>query len=133
MHRRLRPLPVKLSLTEPVSNMNRVIFTRWSNECKYIRAGDAFQVVVSQRFELPFERLPPIELYRALRRLNPSPYLFFLNFDDFAIVGSSPEILVRVREGKVTIRPIAGTRPRGATVKEDKEVAEDLLADEGNS
>ena len=122
-------LPNKLSLTEPVSNMNRSDFHDMVERVQeYIRAGDAFQVVVSQRFELPFE-LPPIELYRALRRLNPSPYLFFLNFDDFAIVGSSPEILVRVREGTVTIRPIAGTRPRGATVKEDKEFAEELLAD----
>ncbi len=94
----------------------------------YIRAGDIFQVVPSVRFSLPFD-LPFIELYRALRRVNPSPFLFHLNFGDFAIVGSSPEIMVRVRKGAVTIRPIAGTRKRGATAAEDKDLAEDLLND----
>ena len=123
------PVPDKLSPVEPVSNMSRSDFHGMVERVQeYIKAGDAFQVVVSQRFELPFE-LAPIELYRALRRLNPSPYLFFLNFNDFAIVGSSPEILVRVRDGIVTIRPIAGTRPRGATVEEDEKFAEDLLSD----
>ncbi|MFP3920216.1 MAG: anthranilate synthase component I [Dichotomicrobium sp.] len=96
---------------------------------EYIAAGDIFQVVLSQRFETPFT-LPPFALYRALRRVNPSPYLYYLNFDDFAVVGSSPEILVRLREGNVTIRPIAGTRPRGQTPAEDKRNAEDLLNDE---
>ena len=97
--------------------------------CKeYARAGDVFQVVPSQRFTAPFP-LPPFALYRALRRLNPSPFLFFLNFADFAIVGSSPEILVRVRERSVTIRPIAGTRPRGATPAEDHALETELLAD----
>ena len=81
---------------------------------EYIGAGDIFQVVLSQRFSAPFT-LPPFALYRALRRTNPSPFLFHLDFGDFALVGSSPEILVRVRDGEVTIRPIAGTRPRGAT------------------
>ena len=80
----------------------------------YIRAGDIFQVVLSQRFEAPFP-LPPFALYRALRRVNPAPFLCYLDFGDFQIVCSSPEILVRVRDGTVTIRPIAGTRPRGAT------------------
>jgi anthranilate synthase component 1 len=94
----------------------------------YIRAGDIFQVVLSQRFETPF-RLPPFSLYRALRRTNPSPYLYYLDFGDFAVAGSSPEILVRVREGEVAIRPIAGTRPRGATPEEDKRLADELLAD----
>lgn len=94
----------------------------------YIAAGDIFQVVLSQSFEAPFT-LPSFALYRALRRINPSPYLYYLNFGDFAVVGSSPEILVRVRDGKVTIRPIAGTRPRGATPEEDKALAEELLAD----
>ena len=75
---------------------------------EYIAAGDIFQVVLSQRFEAPFT-LPSFALYRALRRVNPSPFLYYLNFGDFAVVGSSPEILVRVRDGKVTIRPIAGT------------------------
>ncbi len=94
----------------------------------YIGAGDIFQVVLSQRFSVPFA-LNPFALYRALRRTNPSPFLFHLDFGDFAIVGSSPEILVRVRAGEVTIRPIAGTRPRGATRAEDEALARDLLAD----
>ncbi len=81
---------------------------------EYIAAGDIFQVVLSQRFQTRFE-LPPFALYRALRRVNPSPFLYFLNFGSFAVAGSSPEILVRVRAGEVTIRPIAGTRPRGAS------------------
>jgi anthranilate synthase component 1 len=96
---------------------------------EYIAAGDIFQVVLSQRFEAPFE-LPPFALYRALRRINPAPFLYFLNFEDFAIAGSSPEILVRVREGTVTIRPLAGTRPRGASAQEDKLLELELLADE---
>ena len=94
----------------------------------YIAAGDIFQVVLSQRFEAPFT-LPSFALYRALRRVNPSPFLYYLNFGGFAVVGSSPEILVRVRDGKVTIRPIAGTRPRGASPEEDKALAIELLAD----
>jgi anthranilate synthase component 1 len=94
----------------------------------YILAGDVFQVVLSQRFEAPYT-LPPFSLYRALRRTNPSPYLYFLDFGDFAIAGSSPEILVKVSGGTVTIRPIAGTRPRGPTPHEDKALEEELLAD----
>ncbi len=95
---------------------------------EYIKAGDIFQVVLSQRFEAPFT-LPPFALYRALRRVNPAPFLYFLDFGDFCVAGSSPEILVRVRDGEVTIRPIAGTRPRGRTPSEDKANAADLLAD----
>ena len=95
---------------------------------EHIAAGDIFQVVLSQRFETPFE-LPPFELYRALRRTNPSPFLFFLDFDGFSIVGSSPEILVRVRDDEVTIRPIAGTRRRGQSPQEDAGLAAELLAD----
>lgn len=95
---------------------------------EYIRAGDVFQVVPSQRFRRPFA-LPPFALYRALRRLNPSPFLYHLAFGDFAIVGSSPEILVRLRDGKVTIRPIAGTRPRGKTPEEDAALAHELMND----
>jgi anthranilate synthase component I len=95
---------------------------------EYIAAGDIFQVVLSQRFEAPFP-LPAFSLYRALRRVNPSPYLYFLELDGFALVGSSPEILVRVRDGEVTVRPIAGTRPRGATPEEDTRLGEELLAD----
>jgi anthranilate synthase component 1 len=95
---------------------------------EYIAAGDIFQVVLSQRFEAPFP-LPPFALYRALRRVNPAPFLYYLEFGDFAVAGSSPEILVRVREGRVTIRPIAGTRPRGATPHEDLALEQELLAD----
>jgi anthranilate synthase component I len=95
---------------------------------EYIAAGDIFQVVLSQRFEAPFA-LPPFALYRALRRVNPSPYLFFLDFGGFAIAGSSPEILVKAGGGTVTIRPIAGTRPRGATPHEDAALEAELLAD----
>lgn len=95
---------------------------------EYISAGDIFQVVLSQRFEAPFP-LHSFALYRALRRVNPAPFLFFLDYDDFSIVGSSPEILVRVRDGEVTIRPIAGTRPRGETPDEDDQLGKELLAD----
>ena len=94
----------------------------------YIAAGDIFQVVLSQRFEAPFA-LPPFALYRALRRVNPSPYLYYLDFGGFAVAGSSPEILVRVKDGEVTIRPIAGTRPRGSTPEEDHALEAELLAD----
>lgn len=94
----------------------------------YIVEGDAMQVVVSQRMSIPFNA-PPLDLYRALRSLNPSPYMYFLDLDEFHIVGSSPEILTRVEDGKVTVRPIAGTRPRGQTDEEDKQLEQDLLSD----
>lgn len=94
----------------------------------YIVAGDIFQVVLAQRFTTPFT-LPPLDLYRALRRINPSPFLYHLDLPGFALTGSSPEILVRVRDGEVTIRPIAGTRPRGRTASEDAENRDSLLAD----
>ena len=94
----------------------------------YIRAGDIFQVVPSQRWAMDFP-LPPFALYRSLRRTNPSPFMFFFNFGGFQVVGASPEILVRLRDGEVTIRPIAGTRKRGATPEEDKALEADLLAD----
>jgi len=114
---------------EPKANFEPAAFRAVVEKVKdYVRAGDAFQVVPSQRFSAPFPH-PPIALYRALRRINPSPFLFFLQFHDFAIVGSSPEILVRVRDGTVTIRPIAGTRPRGATPAQDRALEEELLAD----
>lgn len=96
---------------------------------EYIHAGEIFQVVPSQRFSIDFD-LPSFELYRSLRSVNPSPFLFHLSFEGFALVGSSPEILVRVRDNVVTIRPIAGTRKRGNTPAEDKALAEELLADE---
>ena len=95
----------------------------------YIRAGDIFQVVLSQRFTSPFQ-LPAFSLYRALRRVNPAPFLCYLDFADFQIVCSSPEILVRARDGKVTIRPIAGTRWRGETREQDEALERELLADE---
>jgi anthranilate synthase component 1 len=94
----------------------------------YIVAGDIFQVVLAQRFTSPFT-LPPIALYRALRRINPSPFLYYLDLPGFALIGSSPEILVRARDGEVTIRPIAGTRPRGKTATEDAANRDSLLAD----
>jgi anthranilate synthase component I len=112
-----------------VSNTPRATYLDMVRRAKeYIAAGDIFQVVLSQRFEAPFD-LPPFALYRALRRTNPSPFLYYLDFGGFAIAGSSPEILVRVRDGQVTIRPIAGTRPRGRTPEEDKALAKELLAD----
>jgi anthranilate synthase component 1 len=94
----------------------------------YIFAGDIFQVVLAQRFTAPFP-LPASALYRALRRINPSPFLYFLDMPGFALIGSSPEILVRIRDGEVTIRPIAGTRPRGRTADEDRANELGLLAD----
>ena len=100
-----------------------------SKAVEYIHAGEVFQVVPSQRFTMNFD-LPSFELYRSLRSVNPSPFLFHLSFDGFSLVGSSPEILVRLREETVTIRPIAGTRKRGVNTAEDKALAEELLADE---
>lgn len=114
---------------ECTSNVTEAEYAEMVHKAKeYIKAGDIFQVVPSQRFTLPF-KLPPFSLYRALRHLNPSPFLFYLHFGDFSLVGSSPEILVRLRGGKVTIRPIAGTRKRGASPQEDQALAEELLAD----
>jgi anthranilate synthase component 1 len=95
---------------------------------EYIQAGDIMQVVLSQRLSAPFACLP-LDLYRALRTLNPSPYMFFLDLGDFHVVGSSPEILVRYEDGQVTVRPIAGTRPRGRTPDEDQALERELLAD----
>jgi len=113
----------------PRAHTSPEAFEAMVRRCKeYIAAGDAFQIVVSQRFSVPFD-LPPLSLYRALRRLNPSPFLFFLDLDGFALVGSSPEILVRLRDGKVTIRPLAGTRRRGLTREEDEALAAEMLAD----
>src|SRR6185503_6169638 len=124
------PTPPDIALSgEVVSNTTPTEYKAMVARAKeYIGAGDIFQVVLSQRFEAPFP-LPAFSLYRALRRVNPSPFLYFLDFDGFSIVGSSPEILVRLRDGTVTIRPIAGTRPRGKTPEDDKRLAEDLIAD----
>ncbi|HEX4555501.1 MAG TPA: chorismate-binding protein, partial [Xanthobacteraceae bacterium] len=116
-------------VVEPQSNTTPAEFQRMVLAAKhYIAAGDIFQVVLSQRFEAPFG-LPAFALYRAIRRINPAPFLFYLDYQDFAVVGSSPEIMVRARGDTVTIRPIAGTRPRGATPHEDDALADELLAD----
>ncbi|HUF55063.1 MAG TPA: chorismate-binding protein, partial [Thermohalobaculum sp.] len=113
----------------PVSNTSHDDYLGVVGRAKeLIRAGDIFQVVLSQRWALPLE-VDAFSLYRALRRTNPSPYMFFFNFGGFQIVGASPEILVRVRGRRVTIRPIAGTRPRGATAEEDAALEAELLAD----
>lgn len=119
--------PVKME--DFTSNTTREHYDAIIDRVKeYIAAGDIFQAVLSQRFSAPF-KLPPFALYRALRHLNPSPFLFYLDFCGFQLVGSSPEILVRLRDGEVTIRPIAGTRKRGRNRQEDKELAADLLSD----
>ena len=114
---------------EAVSNFTHEGYKAAVERAKdYIRAGDIFQVVPSQRWRQAF-RLPPFAFYRSLRRTNPSPFMFFFNFGGFQVVGASPEILVRLREGEVTVRPIAGTRKRGATPEEDRANEADLLAD----
>ena len=129
-----RPLPAtearrpnaQAPLQSPVS---RAAYGEIVEKAKaYIRAGDIFQVVPSHRFSAPFT-LDPFAFYRSLRRLNPSPFMFYLNFGDFQLAGSSPEIMVRLRDGKITSRPIAGTRPRGKTPAEDMALEEELLAD----
>ncbi len=123
------PSPAPREMEEPASNRTRAQYHAMVERAKhYIRAGDAFQVVPSQRFTVPFA-LPAFALYRSLRRLNPSPFSFYLNLGDFALVGSSPEILVRLRDGTVTVRPIAGTRRRGATAEEDAALERELMAD----
>jgi len=131
-----RPAPAPLELVEPegeaafTSTFTREAFEAAVRRIKeYIAAGDAFQVVPSQRLTVPLDARP-FDLYRALRSLNPSPYLYFLELDGIALVGSSPEVLVRVEGGRVTVRPIAGTRPRGRNDEEDAALAADLLADE---
>ncbi len=116
-------------LPEPVSNFTPDAYRAAVEAAKeYIRAGDIFQVVPSQRWAQPFPQ-PPFALYRALRRTNPSPFMFHFNFGGFQVIGASPEILVRVFGREVTIRPIAGTRPRGATPEADKALEAELLSD----
>ena len=111
------------------SNTSKNKFINMVNRAKnYIKIGDIFQVVLSQRFETNLIK-KPIEIYKKLRVTNPSPFMYFFNFDDFQIIGASPEILVRLRENKITVRPIAGTRPRGKTKKEDLFYERDLLKD----
>ena len=111
------------------SNTSKNRFLSIVNKAKkYIKLGDIFQVVLSQRFEANLTK-KPVEIYKKLRVTNPSPFMFFFNFPDFQIIGASPEILVRLRENKITVRPIAGTRPRGKTLKEDNIYEKDLLKD----
>ena len=120
---------VRISEEDVTSNMSEDYFKDMVRRAKeYILAGDAFQIVPSQRFRMPFD-LAPFSFYRSLRRLNPSPFLFYLDFGGFQVVGSSPEILVRVRDGRVTLRPLAGTRRRGETPAKDAALAEELLND----
>ena len=122
----MAPAPL---LDAPSANVSEARYKEMVRQAKeYIKSGDIFQVVLSQRFSMPFS-LPAMELYRSLRRLNPSPFLFYFTFGDLSVVGSSPEILVRLRDEEVTIRPIAGTRKRGQTAEEDAANAADLLAD----
>jgi anthranilate synthase component 1 len=129
-----RPLPLAPERTQPpqpalTSQVSRADYGRMVDRAKaYIQAGDIFQVVPSHRFSAPFT-LDPFAFYRALRRLNPSPFMYYLNFGDFQLAGSSPEIMVRLRDGKITIRPIAGTRPRGKTPEQDQALEKELLAD----
>ncbi|WP_374472501.1 anthranilate synthase component I [Arenimonas sp.] len=121
--------PSLLGEQDFVSGFTREGFLAAVEKCKdYIRAGDIFQVVLSQRMSVPF-RARPVDVYRALRALNPSPYMYFLDLDGTQVVGSSPEILVRLQGGEVTVRPIAGTRPRGATPEADAALEAELLAD----
>jgi anthranilate synthase component 1 len=126
----LRPFPMEAGADLPYeTNRSREDFEEAVRRVReYIRAGDAYQVVVSQRLEADMPA-SALQVYRALRTLNPSPYLYLLELDDVALVGSSPELLVRVEEGQVTVRPIAGTRPRGDSPARDRELADELLAD----
>ncbi|MEM6647692.1 MAG: chorismate-binding protein, partial [Bacteroidota bacterium] len=123
------PAPIRLPQREMASNFVRADYEASVDAMKrYIYEGDIFQGVLSQRFELSFSG-DPINLYRSLRQVNPSPYLFYIDFDGFKLVGSSPEVLVRVEDRRMTLRPIAGTRPRGATPDADRALADELLTD----
>ena len=116
-------------IEKPSSNFTKEEYKSAVKKAKaYINQGDIFQVVPSQRWTQKFP-YSPFSLYRSLRRTNPSPFMFFFNFSDFQIIGASPEILVRLRDNKITVRPIAGTRPRGKTIKEDRFYEKDLLRD----
>ncbi len=122
-------IPLKSKNIKVKSNTSKNRFLQMINKAKkYIKLGDIFQVVLSQRFEAKLTK-KPIDIYKKLRMTNPSPFMFFFNFNDFQIIGASPEILVRLRDNKITVRPIAGTRPRGKTLKEDLFYEKDLLND----
>jgi len=125
----IKPNLKKLNEINVKSNTTKNKFLNMVNKAKkYIKLGDIFQVVLSQRFEAKLTK-KPLDIYKKLRITNPSPFMFFFNFNDFQIIGASPEILVRLRDNKITVRPIAGTRPRGKTVAQDKFYEKDLLKD----
>ena len=120
----------KIESSLPSSNLKKSAFIKIVKQAKeYIKKGDIIQVVLSQRFKIKTQK-DPFQIYRALRRLNPSPYMYFLKLKDFSIVGSSPEMLVRCEDGLVQTRPIAGTRPRGKDIQEDLRLAKELANDE---
>ena len=124
-----KPTPQQSKNLKVKSNTSKSSFLKMVNKAKeYIRLGDVFQVVLSQRFEAKLTK-KPLDIYKKLRVSNPSPFMYFFNFNDFQIIGASPEILVRLRDNKITVRPIAGTRPRGRTAKEDTFYEKDLLKD----
>ncbi|WP_058303837.1 anthranilate synthase component I [Gorillibacterium timonense] len=130
LSRPLRPMPEEVELDGIRSNLTKEEYMANVERAKeYIRAGDIFQVVLSQRFEKKTE-IDPLQVYRVLRTTNPSPYMYYLKFDEEIIVGTSPELFVRVEDGKVETRPIAGTRPRGGSDEEDAALERELLADE---
>tara|TARA_B110001452_G_scaffold27927_1_gene21906 strand:- start:1614 stop:3068 length:1455 start_codon:yes stop_codon:yes gene_type:complete len=123
------PIPKTITNIKVKSNTSKSKFLKIINKAKnYIRIGDIFQVVLSQRFEAKLSK-KPLDIYRKLRVTNPSPFMYFFNFEDFQIIGASPEILVRLRDNKITVRPIAGTRPRGKNSLEDNFYSKDLLKD----
>ena len=127
--RRMSAVPQEIPAIEPASNQTRVQFESAVTQAQdYIRAGDIIQAVLSQRFEVPFDG-DSLDVYRALRLINPSPYMFLLDLGESSMVGSSPEIHVRNHRGRVQVRPIAGTRPRGATPERDRQMETELLAD----
>ena len=129
VYRHVAPKAIKVEEGDFVSGFTQQGYEDAVRRIKdYIVEGDVMQVVISQRLSIPFHA-PPLNLYRSLRSLNPSPYMYYLDLDDFQIVGSSPEILVRLEDGMVTVRPIAGTRPRGKDENEDRALEKDLLAD----
>jgi anthranilate synthase component I len=125
----IKPISASLNNINVKSNTSKSSFLKIVNKAKkYIKLGDIFQVVLSQRFEAKLSK-KPLEIYKKLRATNPSPFMYYFNFSDFQIIGASPEILVRLRDNKITVRPIAGTRPRGSTSLQDKFYEKDLLKD----
>ncbi len=126
----MRPPQKNAELTIPPSSFDREGYCAAVERCKeHIRAGDIFQVVLSQRFRMPSAGIDPFDIYRALRVINPSPYMYFLRFGHLRIAGASPEVMVRLENGRAEVRPIAGTRPRGATVEDDQRIERELFAD----